>query len=98
MDIDEAVKKACEKDTLIDALTFICVWESERIVKQARENEQWETCFKVCLSRVLAGFVNDDLQKRIKILGSTINSRNVEEAFQNAYNAFIEDGVLLLPK
>jgi len=53
MNIDEAVKEACKKATLLDALTFICVWESERIVKQARKNEQWETCFGFCLSRVL---------------------------------------------
>jgi len=58
MDIDQAVKRACEESTLLNALTWICVWESERIVKQARENEQWETCFNVCLKLVTDKYGN----------------------------------------
>ena len=64
MNIGEATKMACEEKTLIDALSFICVWESERIVKQAHKNltnntpanadgAMWETCFKVCISSVI---------------------------------------------
>jgi hypothetical protein len=53
MNIIEATKKACEEPTLLDALSWICVWESERVVRQARSNEQWETCFKVCLESVM---------------------------------------------
>ena len=53
MNIDEAVKRACEEPTLLEALTSICIWESERIVKQARTNEQWETCFRICLKEVM---------------------------------------------
>ncbi len=53
MNITEATKRACEEPTLLDALSWICVWESERVVKQAKKNEQWETCFKVCLRSVL---------------------------------------------
>ncbi len=54
--IIEATKRACEEPTLLDALTWICVWESLRVVKQARENPQWETCFKVCLRSVLDNY------------------------------------------
>ncbi len=53
MNITEATNRACEENTLLDALTFICIWESERVVKQARTNEQWETCFKVSLRSVM---------------------------------------------
>jgi len=53
MNIDEAVKQACEKPTLLEALTDICIWESERVVRQARTNKQWETCFRVCLKEVM---------------------------------------------
>jgi len=53
MNITEAVARACEEPTLLDALSWICVWESERVVKQARKNERWETCFKTCLERVM---------------------------------------------
>ena len=42
MNITEATKRACEEPTLLDALTFICVWESERVV----HNDQWDTRFK----------------------------------------------------
>ena len=60
MDITEATKKACEEPTLVDALTWICVWEGERAIKQARENfgsgangSGWDTCFKICLQAVM---------------------------------------------
>ena len=38
MDIYKAIKVACEKPTLLDALTWICLWESERVVRQALTN------------------------------------------------------------
>jgi hypothetical protein len=52
MNLTEAAAKACEELTLIDALVYISVWETERIVKQARANETWETCFKVSFEEV----------------------------------------------
>jgi hypothetical protein len=60
MNLDEAVKIACQEPTLLDALTYICVWESERAILQARFNHGsgsngagWDTCFKICLKEVL---------------------------------------------
>lgn len=53
MNLEEAVTKACEMPTLVDALTYIAIWETERVVKQARENSTWTTCFKVCFDMVL---------------------------------------------
>jgi len=53
MNIDEAVKRAMEEETLLDALTFGCIWESERIVKEARGNETWHTCFKITLDQIM---------------------------------------------
>lgn len=47
-----ASQEACKHRTLIDALTWIAVWETERIVKQARSNEQWDTCFRICFQQV----------------------------------------------
>jgi len=65
MDINEATARACQEPTLLDALSWICVWESERGVEQAHENltnntpanpdtgAMWETCFKACLKSVM---------------------------------------------
>jgi len=53
MNFVEATNRACEENTLLKALTHICIWESERVVKQARTNEQWETCFGICLKGVM---------------------------------------------
>lgn len=52
MNLTEAVERAIEEPTLIDALTWICVWESERIIAYARNNPQWDTCFKFFLKEV----------------------------------------------
>lgn len=50
MNLEEAVKWAMEGETrLIDAEVKLCIWETERIVKQARANPKWETCFHRCL-------------------------------------------------
>ena len=63
MNITEATERACQEPTLLDALSWICVWESERVVKQAQrhfatgertpDGAGWETCFKVCLKSVM---------------------------------------------
>jgi len=59
MKIKEAVNIACKESTLLDALTWICIWESERIVKQAKKNQRdmngkgWDTCFRYCLNEVM---------------------------------------------
>lgn len=56
LNIDEAVARACEQPTLVDALTWICVWESERVVQQARREVEWETCFRICIQRVMDNY------------------------------------------
>ena len=59
MNIDEAVKIACEEPTLLDALVWICVWESGRVVEQVKENlcgpngQGGDSCFKFCLEQVI---------------------------------------------
>ncbi len=55
----EAVERACQEPTLLDALAWIAVWDTERVVVQARsdyrspEGQQWETCFKILFQDVL---------------------------------------------
>ena len=52
--ITQAVERACQEKSLLDALTWICVWESERIIKQAKkglkdaDGKGLDTCFRVC--------------------------------------------------
>lgn len=55
MNFEEAVDEACKKTTLVDALSYICVWETERVVKYTREfpDEQWETMFHYCIDTVM---------------------------------------------
>ena len=53
MNIDDAVRIACQQPTLTSALTWIAVWESERAIKQAKENPGWETCFEFCFKKVM---------------------------------------------
>jgi len=59
MNINQAAERACQEPTLLDALTWICVWESERAIKQAKKNlvdvegKVWDTFFKICLKSVI---------------------------------------------
>lgn len=57
MNITEATKRACEESTLNEALTFICIWEMERIVVRVREHPgSWESCFGICISTVMEAY------------------------------------------
>ena len=64
MKIDEAVEEACKQPSLIDALDWIAIWESERVTKQAHnflntgvstagDGKGWNTCFKHCFEEVM---------------------------------------------
>jgi len=64
MSLQEAVARACQEKTLVDALSFIAVWECERAIAQAREFDRtgirtgshdgaWDTCFRVCFVAVM---------------------------------------------
>lgn len=69
MKINEAVERACQEPTLLDALSWICVWESERIVEQAKglrshDGRSWDTCFKICLGRVMRRWPNEAMGEK----------------------------------
>jgi len=58
MNLIEAVKEACKEPTLLKALSWIAVWESERIAQFVRANEgPWETCFYICFKMVAEEWV-----------------------------------------
>ena len=67
MNIDEAVARSCQEPTLLDALSWIAVWETERVIKQAQRffetgertgsnGAGWDTCFRVCFERVIGAW------------------------------------------
>lgn len=49
----EIVERACQEPTLVDAMTFAAICETERVVVQARNNPQWDTCFRFTFKAVL---------------------------------------------
>ena len=53
MNITEALARAIQEPTLLKAMSWICLWESERVVKQARAYPTWDTCFEHCLKLVI---------------------------------------------
>jgi hypothetical protein len=77
LNITEAVEIACREPTLVDALSWIAVWESERAIKQARKYFEtgvstashgggWDTCFKVCLGEVLKAYATPCMKTGVK--------------------------------
>lgn len=67
MNIDEAVARACEEPTLVDALSWIAIWEVGRVVAQVREFDKtgvstashggaYDTAFASCFRQVLARY------------------------------------------
>ena len=54
MNITEATNEACKEDSLVEALTYIAIWENERVVDYVTTHDGiFETCFGVCFSSVL---------------------------------------------
>lgn len=62
MKLSEAVNRACQEPTLLEALSWICVWESERIVRQAKASAHWQTCFGACIELVLKEYLSKNDQ------------------------------------
>lgn len=67
MNADEAIARACQEPTLIQALNWIAIWETDRAVKQALEWERtgvstashgggWDTNFGYLFERVTERF------------------------------------------
>jgi len=62
----EILKRACEEPTLIKALSFACLCECERAIKQAHKNltdntpdvdgKMWDTCFEFVISQVMENY------------------------------------------
>ena len=52
-EFDMMLETACNKPTLAQALALVALWESERVVKQARTNERWDTCFEYIFAVVI---------------------------------------------
>lgn len=62
MNYTEAATKACEQPTFLIALSWMALWECERAIQQALQNEKegtknpdgskWDTCFTVCFQEV----------------------------------------------
>lgn len=58
MDFEEAKNRACEELTIEDALTFIVLWETERVVRRVRKDSgMWESCYGHCIKRVMEEYV-----------------------------------------
>lgn len=64
MNFQQAVDKACEAPTLLDALSWISLWESERVIPIAHKflngqtlrganGQGWDTCFKFLIKEVM---------------------------------------------
>lgn len=70
LSFDDAVRRACEQPTLVDALNWIAIWETERVVAQAKKYFEtgvstashgggWDTCFRYFFKAVLGKYPKD---------------------------------------
>jgi len=58
--IKEMIEEACQKSNILDAIVYGCIWESERIIKQAASNiildesgRKWDSFFKIIIEQIL---------------------------------------------
>lgn len=72
---------------MLEALVWIAVWETGRIVKQARENPTYDSCFKVCFEKVMEFYPHQEDETnhlRAKI-------RHLEDELENARMALVHE-------
>jgi methylmalonyl-CoA mutase cobalamin-binding subunit len=102
MTITEAVEHACEEPTLVKALVWIAVWDTERAVRQAIEWSRtgistashdggWDTCFEVLFDAVVAKYGS----KYIAFSG-VLSPEDIEQ-LKKAWQSQSYGGGLLLP-
>jgi heme A synthase len=60
MKLNEAVRRALEETTLVKALVFIAIWETARVVNQARHSPTWDTCFERCFKDVIEAWAGQE--------------------------------------
>lgn len=67
MDLESAVDRACREPTLLDAISWIALWECERVIPKAHsflngetsrnaDGMGWETCFKYAINEVMKAY------------------------------------------
>lgn len=77
MNFQEAVDKACKEPTLLDALSWICVWENERVIPIAMDaklgkiprgpnSQGWNSCFKFLIKEVMEQYPQQQTLRKIK--------------------------------
>ncbi len=49
----KALEEACKQPTLAKALSWIVVWETERILKTYEKTKPYESCYEHCIKLVL---------------------------------------------
>ena len=78
LSLAEAIKVACEKPTLVDALAFMAELEAERAIRQAlcwketgvstaSHGGGWDTCFRHCFNLVMESWKHRCLTSSIGI-------------------------------
>lgn len=57
--LDELIENACKQPTLLDALSFVSIFDTDRAVQQAKSNnfQNWETISKFLIEKVLEKYV-----------------------------------------
>ena len=71
------IDRACEEPTLLDALSWISVWECERVIPEAHKflngekgresnGQGWTTCFKYLLGEVIQQYDQQRILRKIK--------------------------------
>lgn len=62
--VTDVISRAMKEPSLQDALALVCLWECERVVKEAHEflsgrkapgpdDQGWDTCFKFFISETI---------------------------------------------
>lgn len=77
MNAQQAVDRACEEPTLLEALSWIAVWECERVIPVAHSflnggkprgynGQGWDTCFKYLIKEVMEQYGQQKALKKLK--------------------------------
>lgn len=93
MNVDEAVKRACEEPTLEAALGWIAIWECERAIAQALEYKRtgvstagngggWDTLFEHFFGLVLAAYREE---RGTEVLAGTLEPGDFYRKTQGTY-------------
>lgn len=92
MNFEDALKEACKQPTLNKALSFIIVWDIERMMRYVKTQVGgkefiYESCSDFCIKQILENYKGDDMSETTEVVYERDPIKQLREKLEEEYKA-----------